>query len=1029
MKKSLAFLSSALLLTTAYLAGNDKNLPKDFSPKHSKAIAFTENKGQVYDQNYKARPDVLYGTMTGNLAVHIKKTGVSYQLYRVDEWKEVEDEFRHEKRKEIEKQSIYRIDLNWLNANTNFKQSTDEALPGYNNYYLESCPNGALNIKSYTGITLHNLYNGINLHYYEKNGELKHDYIVAPHADYKQIQIEVKGAEVSVNKDGSLTLKTPLGDVQEDAPLVYQNNKLLNTKWILNRNILSFEIENYNPNFELIIDPITRLWGTYYGSSVMDIGYSCATDALKNVFLAGTSVGSTGTIIATVGSHQTTIGGSADAFLVKFNANGIRIWGTYYGGNANEQETHCCTDLSGNVYLTGATNSSGSVIATSGCHQNTPGGNIDAFLVKFDSFGVRQWGTFYGEFSNEYGRSCCTDASGNVFLAGQTAYHSGTVTVIATPGSHQTLHGGSDDAFLVKFNSSGVRQWGTYYGDWSNDYGFSCSSDAAGNVYLAGFSAFSTGTVIATNGSHQSAIGAGADAFLVKFNTTGQRLWGTYYGGSGNDFGYSCATDGTGNVFLSGQTESNTGTIIATSGGFQNAYGGGSNDAFLVKFNGLGIRQWGTYYGGSGSESELRCSTDAVGNVFLAGSTTSNSGTVIATTGSHQFNHGGGTFDALMVQFDATGMRQYATYYGGSGGEFGSSCTTDAAGHVYMVGRTDSNTGTIIATSGAHQSVYGGGSENAFLVKFGECLAINPVASASDSLCEGANITISALVSGTNSPAYSWSGPNSFTSSIQNPTISSASPVNVGVYTLTINNGGCIETATTQVSTIYPQPTITVNNGTICSGQSFTIVPSGASTYTIQGGNSVVSPNTSTSYTVSGSSSDGCLSANTATANVLVNSLPVISISAASSVICVGESIDLMASGANSYTWHPLAYSSSITVSPSITTVYSVTGQDGNTCENTSAFTLQVDECTGIANTLKSEAGIVLYPNPNNGEFYIESPSDFDIKIYNSIGQLILQQNLSEGKNQINLNEHANSIYLIEINQNGKTNRMKLIKE
>jgi len=78
---------------------------------HSIGISFTENKGQVYDQNYKPRPDVLYGTMTGNMAVHIKNNGVSYQLYRVDKWKEVEDTRTKEKHKEIDEQTIYRIDL------------------------------------------------------------------------------------------------------------------------------------------------------------------------------------------------------------------------------------------------------------------------------------------------------------------------------------------------------------------------------------------------------------------------------------------------------------------------------------------------------------------------------------------------------------------------------------------------------------------------------------------------------------------------------------------------------------------------------------------------------------------------------------------------------------------------------------------------------------------------------------------------------------------------------------------------------
>ena len=231
-------------------------------------ISFTENKGQVYDQNYKPRPDVLYSAMTGDMTVHIKNNGISYQLYNIDSWKNVKDNLTNKEHVEIDKQKIYRVDLNWINSNKNFTTSQDETLQGYNNYYLESCPNGALNVKSYTGITLHNLYDGINLHFYEKGGSLKYDYIVEPNSNYKQIQISVEGTEIEINKDGSINLSTRLGKIREGAPIVYQNGRQLKANWKVKNKILSFDIPNYDPKFQLIIDPfITRVWGTYYSGS------------------------------------------------------------------------------------------------------------------------------------------------------------------------------------------------------------------------------------------------------------------------------------------------------------------------------------------------------------------------------------------------------------------------------------------------------------------------------------------------------------------------------------------------------------------------------------------------------------------------------------------------------------------------------------------------------------------------------------------------------------------------------------------
>lgn len=1025
----LTLLITALTIVLSNLSGKENPvLPQGFV-KNKGAIKFIENKGQVHDQNYKPRPDVLYSTMAGNMIVHIKNNGVSYQLYRIDKFKEVEDPKTKEKRKEIDEQTIYRVDLNWLNANKNFTQSVDEAIPGYDNYYLESCPSGALNVKSYKGITLNNLYNGINLHYYEKNGQLKHDYIVAPKTDYKQIQIEVKGAEVSVNKDGSLILTTRLGKVNESAPVVYQQNKKLKSKWVVNRNVLAFEIENYDPNYELIIDPVTRVWGTYYGGAGDEYGCSIDNDASGNVYLTGGSSSNLGTIIATSGSHQTACSGAYDCFLAKFNSNGVRQWATYYGGTGIDNGSSCSTDNSGNIYMIGYTGSGTStVMASVGSHQPTYGGGVyDAFLVKFDNAGVRQWGTFYGGYGTDYGWSCSTDASGNIYLGGQTNTDT-SATIIATSGSHQSTNGGSFEAFLVKFDGSGVRQWGTYYGGAGFDYGWSCSTDTAGNIYLGGQTATTTGTVIATIGAHQPTFGGFTyDAYLVKFNSAGVRQWGTYYGDFGNDIGLSCNTDATGNVYLNGYTGSPTG--ISTNGAHQTNISGGSYDAFLVKFSGNGTRQWGTYYGGTGNDRGNTCSTDASGNVYLSGNTSTNTGTVIATTGAHQTVFAGGPYDAFLVKFNSTGVRQWGTYYGDTGDDEGHMCNTDGLGNVYLTGYTDSNTGTAIASTGAHQSTYGGGTHDAFFVKLTDCVALTPQIVVNGTVCLSATINFTTTITGSASPTYSWSGPNTFTSNLQNPSIVNASTVNTGVYTVTVSNGGCIETATAQVSVSVP--TITVNSGSICPGNSFTIVPYGAITYTIQGGNSVVSPTANAGYTVIGTDATGCVSG-AVTSSVTINSLPTISATSSSSLICgppYQGTATINASGASTYTWNTSATGSSISVTPSVTTTYTVTGTNANGCTNSTTITQSVSACTDINEQLLTQQELIIFPNPNNGEFTISLNSIDEpakVEIYNNLGQIILIKHLTELNSKINMGEYANGVYILKLCRH---NSSPLVKE
>jgi len=272
-------------------------------------------------------------------------------------------------------------------------------------------------------------------------------------------------------------------------------------------------------------------------------------------------------------------------------------------------------------------------------------------------------------------------------------------------GGHQNTYGGTTDAFLVKFNGSGVRQWGTYYGGAGLDISYSTSTDGSGNVYITGTTLSTSGIAL---GGHQNTLGGGnQDGYLVKFNGSGVRQWGTYYGGGGVDDGRSATCDVVGNVYLTGYTQSTNGIAL---GGHQNSYGGGE-DAFLVKFNGLGVRQWGTYYGGIDIEQSYSITTDIAGNVYLTGLTQSL--TEIAS-GGYQ-NTLGGIFDAFLVKYNDSGIQHWSTYYGGANDDRGFSTTTNISGDVYIAGYTNSGGMAL----GGYQNTLGG-IFDAFLVKFNQ---------------------------------------------------------------------------------------------------------------------------------------------------------------------------------------------------------------------------------------------------------------------------------------------------------------------
>lgn len=373
------------------------------------------------------------------------------------------------------------------------------------------------------------------------------------------------------------------------------------------------------------------------------------------------------------------------------------VWATYYGGSAGETANGCAVDRFGNVYIAGTTNSASGI--ADGGFQNTIGsGTADAYLAKFNAAGVRQWATYYGGNVDQEGEYCTTDALGNVYLAGRTASTSGIAS-----GGHQNVHAGGNDAYLVKFDATGTRLWGTYYGGVNYDAGTSCVTDVTGNVYLSGITM--SGGNIATVGAHQEVFGGDKDGFIVKFSPSGVRLWATYYGTGADDQAVSCATDTSKNVYLCGRTNSSSGLA---SGGHQNTPGGGG-DAFLAKFNKDGNLQWATYYGGDSADVGQTCATDAIGNVYMGGLTTSDTG--IAFNG---YKDTVTWNDGFLVKFNKYGVRQWGTYYGGSELNGVASCAVSEYGNVYIAGVTTASVGV---ASGGYQNTKNGWAD-AYLAKF-----------------------------------------------------------------------------------------------------------------------------------------------------------------------------------------------------------------------------------------------------------------------------------------------------------------------
>ncbi|WP_276134427.1 T9SS type A sorting domain-containing protein [Polluticoccus soli] len=906
------------------------------------------------------------------------------------------------------KATIYRMDVTLIGANKNAIAISEDKQVYVENYYLQQTAGNAITASTYNKVTYKNIYPNIDWVLYTNNGQLKYDFVVHPGGNPADIKLKFAGASSLEMKDGALTAITELGSITEQKPYSYnaETKTEVASKFVLNNDVLSFDVAAFDGT--LVIDP-TINWGTYYGGSNNEWAYGLAADNTGNVFAAGwtnssnniatvgafqTSINSTnmqdayavkfnsagvrqwGTYygdagsdwfwaaecdpsgnfyasgyttssanLASIGAHQTTMGGSNDALMVKFNTNGLRLWATYYGGSGSEDRGHVTCDPSGNVYLCGETWSTNN-IATAGAHQtslNTSSNVSDAYVVKFTSAGVRLWGTYYGDsgYEENWGSAC--DPSGNIYVGGWTNSGSG----MATPGAHQTTHGGTStyDGFIAKFNGSGVLQWGTYYGGSNQDWVYDLDCDAFGNLYASGHT-YST-NAIATAGAYQTTIGGVYDGFLVKFDAAGVRQWGTYIGGSNQDYAWGLACTPGLYLYVSGATYSTSG--IATTGAYQTTFGGGT-DAFLIEMNqNTGFPSWGTYYGGSNTEWGYgNCAWSPAGFVYLSGYTLSSNG--IATTNAHQTTLGG-TYDAFIASFITdtivyikqpfydtvfcpgdTLKVKYGVTYGFQPGNTFSVQLSNAAG-VFgvpnVIGTKSSIIDDTIVCVIPKNTPAGNGyririvATNPSRTSFdnGVDIRVKPLpqnlnATSNSPVCVGSTLNLTTTTTSTGTIQYSWTGPNSFTSTLQNPNRINAQTSHAGDYIVTATSDGCVASdTTTVVVNIIPATPTAGSNSPVCPTTTLNLTAASTTpgvTYTWSGPASFSStqqnpsiPNVSIAnagvYSVTATAL-GCTSP-AGTTNVQVHVTTPTPVAAGNNVLCAGATLNMTASTIPSATY------------------------------------------------------------------------------------------------------------------------------
>lgn len=444
------------------------------------------------------------------------------------------------------------------------------------------------------------------------------------------------------------------------------------------------------------------LWAKKGSTSGDEYSYKIASDPFGNVCITGYF--STPTI--TFGSYTLTNSniGTADIFIVKYDAAGNVLWAKQEGDYNSEFGESICIDNLGNIYITGYFDSPNLYLGNDTLTRQSAG---DVFVIKHDPNGNILWARSGGNpctFCFADSKDICCDQFGNVLVTGNFyggAIDFGSASVI--------LPDVGENVFTCKFDSNGNVLWARGFGGFNNDISYSICTDNSGNAYVTG--GFLSGGMPFASTTLANASGSGtSDCFLVKYDGSGNEIWAKRAGGIKNDSGTSICSDPLGNIYLCGIFTSSTITFGSTT--LNNL---GSMGIFITKYDNLGNVLWSSYQGsgGSGAYANAICS-DSSGDFYLLGGFFDpiiNFGTTTLTNI--------GTENIYVAKFNSGGTPIWAQSAGGSGNDVGEDICSGSGGLIFVTGEYQSAPTNFGATS-----LSNAGSRDVFIATLGNITEI-----------------------------------------------------------------------------------------------------------------------------------------------------------------------------------------------------------------------------------------------------------------------------------------------------------------
>jgi hypothetical protein len=524
---------------------------------------------------------------------------------------------------------------------------------------------------------------GIDLTYSAEQTRVKAEYLVAPGASVERIRLRFDG-EARIQRDGTLRIEGTSGNFLEEKPTLYQSiggerKEVTGGFRQLARGVIGFWASGYDHAEPLVIDPAI-LFSGYFGGSSQESITAVRIDSSNNIVVAGWT---SSTDLPTANGARKKSGGGVDAFVASFlPTGGTLIYCTYLGGSGDDRAFGLTTDAARSVYITGWTSSANFPVL--GAIQTRLGGTRDAFVAKLNATGnALIYSTYLGGSAVDVGNAITVDATGAAIVVGDST----SSNLPVTSQAFQAKFGGSQDAFVAKLSPAGsALTLMTYMGGSGVDHASSVVLGGVGNILLGGYTwsinfptllpyqaksgggqdgfvakmypdgsklfystylggyggsigaveqvnavcvdaagvttvagTTSSANFPATPGALQTIFGGQTDGFVTRLTNKGMVLQSTFLGGAMGDGINALAIDFHGQPYVTGFTASQDFPVQRP---LQNT-NAGALDAFAVKFNNSLSAVFGTYLGGSGSESGNAIAVDLETSMVVAGQTAS----------------------------------------------------------------------------------------------------------------------------------------------------------------------------------------------------------------------------------------------------------------------------------------------------------------------------------------------------------------------------------------------------------------------